>query len=883
MKIDNKRLMRLVADINNYFGEYQQFSNDELRSIGDKFKNSIRESEYQVQELNSLLPKVYALVKETARRFSLGAIEVTANDYDKELATNFDFVNIVEDKALYQNSWFAGGDKFTWDMIHYDEQLLAGILLHQGYVTEMATGEGKTLVATLPVFLNALMNKGIHVMTVNDYLSTRDCELTRPLYMFHGLSVDCIHYSESQSIKRKKAYQANITFGTNSAFAFDYLFDHVTLSPKRCVQRDHYFALIDELDSILIDDAHTPHIIADKNSIDQSEQFKKYKPIIEELLKVGTNKLYNVNKIKHNAYFTKKGESWLSKRCHNDNLFQVKKISQVIDFKSLPIVEQNKLEANIETQNILKKLLVAYTLYEIDVDYIIETDFVHKQIIIVDKHTGRTKPKSRWEHGLHTAIEVKENVDIENETKSSAIISLKNFFKLYNRICGMSGTVMPVSKELKNTFGLKTFSIPTHNPLIRKDGSLRVFRNKIDKDKAIVKVVEELHKQDRPILIGCNSIRRAEEINQLLCNASLPSCLLSAKTLKKEAYLISKAGVENTITVSTSLAGRGTDIKLTAKSRSNGGLAVVGADIFESERIDRQLMGRAGRQGDPGSSVFFVSLEDFIVKNLSSREKNELDTIVTSIATSEISTNEVMRFINKAQSNRELYYFNLRKETARKDDTIATYRYSFYKKRNEFLHNPTKINEYLDSIFPINQERLNVDAQLDTFYKMALPLFERFRLNNKVSEDMSLPFSFNGKELYTIDFKIDEVIKNVDYFKSEFCRQTVLKIHDYHWKNYVRYLSKELNQTEIKELPLKFEEIQNEMDRDVILYLKNSTIPVGEINKALTEAISSDETRVVPQVSPKIGKMNLCPCGSGKNYGDCHGSDYHHKKFYRRK
>ena len=883
MKIDNKRLMRLVADINNYFGEYQQFSNDELRSIGDKFKNSIRESEYQVQELNSLLPKVYALVKETARRFSLGAIEVTANDYDKELATNFDFVNIVEDKALYQNSWFAGGDKFTWDMIHYDEQLLAGILLHQGYVTEMATGEGKTLVATLPVFLNALMNKGIHVMTVNDYLSTRDCELTRPLYMFHGLSVDCIHYSESQSIKRKKAYQANITFGTNSAFAFDYLFDHVTLSPKRCVQRDHYFALIDELDSILIDDAHTPHIIADKNSIDQSEQFKKYKPIIEELLKVGTNKLYNVNKIKHNAYFTKKGESWLSKRCHNDNLFQVKKISQVIDFKSLPIVEQNKLEANIETQNILKKLLVAYTLYEIDVDYIIETDFVHKQIIIVDKHTGRTKPKSRWEHGLHTAIEVKENVDIENETKSSAIISLKNFFKLYNRICGMSGTVMPVSKELKNTFGLKTFSIPTHNPLIRKDGSLRVFRNKIDKDKAIVKVVEELHKQDRPILIGCNSIRRAEEINQLLCNASLPSCLLSAKTLKKEAYLISKAGVENTITVSTSLAGRGTDIKLTAKSRSNGGLAVVGADIFESERIDRQLMGRAGRQGDPGSSVFFVSLEDFIVKNLSSREKNELDTIVTSIATSEISTNEVMRFINKAQSNRELYYFNLRKETARKDDTIATYRYSFYKKRNEFLHNPTKINEYLDSIFPINQERLNVDAQLDTFYKMALPLFERFRLNNKVSEDMSLPFSFNGKVLYTIDFKIDEVIKNVDYFKSEFCRQTVLKIHDYHWKNYVRYLSKELNQTEIKELPLKFEEIQNEMDRDVILYLKNSTIPVGEINKALTEAISSDETRVVPQVSPKIGKMNLCPCGSGKNYGDCHGSDYHHKKFYRRK
>lgn len=867
--------MHLIADINNYYAEYHHYSNDELRLLGDNFKTNIRQSENQIFELNNLLTQVYALVKETARRFTMGAIEVSANGFDRELAGNYDFVNVVGDKAIYDNNWFAGGNKYTWDMTHYDEQLLAGILLHQGYVTEMATGEGKTLVATLPVFLNALLNKGVHVMTVNDYLSIRDCEITRPIYMFHGLSVDCIHYSEANSVKRKKAYQANITFGTNSAFAFDYLFDHVSLDAKKCVKSNHYFALIDELDSILIDEAHTPHIIAERNSLDLCEQFKKYKPIIEELLKTESNTLYKVNKLKHNAYFTGKGEEWLANHCDDDNLFKIKKISQIANFKSLSDSEQNMIEAKIELQSVLNKLLVAYTLYEIDVDYIIETDIVFKKIIIVDKHTGRTKPSSRWEHGLHTAIEVKENVNTENETESSAIISLKNFFKLYDRKCGMSGTVMSVSKELKNTFGIESCVIPTHNPLIRKDECLRVFRNKIDKDTAILKTVAELHKQGRPILLGCNSVRRAEEINQLLNSVNLPGKLLSAKTLKKEAYLISKAGVENSITVSTSLAGRGTDIKLTAKSKAKGGLAVIGADIFESERIDRQLMGRAGRQGDPGSSVFFVSLDDFIVKNLSNNERIQLNNIVSKISTHEISTTETMHFVRKAQSNREQYYFNLRKETSRKDDTIAPYRYSFYSKRNEILHNATTIREYLDSLFPDIQEKLIVDNQLKSFYNIALPIFERFRLNNKVSEEMPLPFSLNGRKLFTIDFNIDEVLKSENYFQSELCRQIILKIHDNQWKSFVRYLSKELDKNEVKELPLKFEEIQNGIYQDIESYLKFSTIPVGKASEIV--AISLEDPCVIPRLSPKIDINDPCPCGSHKKYGDCHGSDNHHK------
>lgn len=882
MQIDQNEIPMLISEINKLYAGYQSLSNDELRETVAQIEVAITQSNDKEQALAAFLPPIFALVKETARRFTLGDVIVTANDFDHKLADKFDFVDIEGGKAIYHDHWFAGGNQFEWKMVHYDEQIMGGIMLHRGFVAEMATGEGKTLMATLPVFLNALTHKGVHIMTVNEYLSKRDCEQTRPIYMFHGLSVDCIEYSSLHNIKRKSAYKSDITFGTNSNFAFDYLCDHLTMLPDECVQFGHNFAVIDELDSILIDDADNPHIISGGDTYNVGKDFQDKKGIIEELLATSDDTMFQVDPLKHKAWFTEEGERWLSNKCQIEDLFNVKKIYH-IDKEKQPSEEQLSIRKNLHIQNILQQLLNAYTLYQLDIDYIIAND----SIVIVDHHTGRLREKSRWEHGLHTAVEVKEKIRPKNDNNGMAVISLKNYFKLYTKLCGMTGTVMPVAEELKNDYNLNSVVIPTHRPLIRRDMSLRVFRTKEEKDKAIVETIETIHNNGRPILVGCLSIKRAEEICDLLTAKNLPHNLLSAKNHKKEAYIISQAGIGNTITVSTSMAGRGTDIKLSDEALRNGGLAVIGTDLFESKRIDRQLKGRAGRQGDPGSSVLFASLEDFIVKNLPEEEFETLSDIASNIDSEEVSIDSVRSYIERAQAIREEFFFGLRKEAIQKDDMIAPYRYKFYQQRNSVLFNASGVNEILTEIIVNEQDWVAIDKHIHKLYQTANPIFSRSFANNKKRTKMSLPFS-ESMDLFTVVFEIEKVINNFESFKAEYIRQVILGSLDRDWKQFVQYLMNNLDETEVKGLPKAFGEMKKGIDRIILARLKYSVIPVGKDTSG--DKNHGEQEKTQNEVSTKINKSNnaisleaICPCGSGKKYCECHGSNIRNTKPNRRR
>ena len=609
-----EKYRKLVDSINVEYKILCRLSNDELRMRLYQIADAINGSENKNKALDEHLVPVFAIVKETARRFTKGNIIVTANDYDKFLSETYDIVAIDNGKAIYKNRWDAGGVPFEWNMVHYDEQLLGGILLHKGYAIEMLTGEGKTLVATLPVMLNALTHNGVHMMTVNSYLSKRDFELTRPIYMFYGLTADCIEYYPNGNLRRKKAYVADITFGTNSSFTFDYLDDHLAMDPSECVQRKHTFAIIDELDSILIDDAGTPHIVGGGNYYNHGKYYEENLPIVKELL--GTKSaqpLYKSDVLRKKAEFTKEGKTWLASKKQIPDLFSVAKTYEIDNFDKLNQYEKDEQLKKIFIQNVLYQLLAAFTLYEKDIDYVVDNG----KIKIIDKNTGRIKESNRWEHGLHTAIEVKEGVKVQNDFDGMAVISLKNYFKLYKKVAGMSGTIMAVKDELKSVYGLKCEALPTHKPMIRTDIPLRVYRTEERKEKEIISLIKENQRAGRPTLVGCINMKRSESIAQLLENENIPFNRLDAKTIKEEARTIAKAGIGDTITVATSVAGRGTDIKPSPDALENGGLMVIGTDLFDSVRIDNQLKGRTGRQGNPGSSVFFASLEDSILKYLS--------------------------------------------------------------------------------------------------------------------------------------------------------------------------------------------------------------------------------------------------------------------------
>ena len=878
-----EELLKRVDSINKKYTVYKNFSPDEIRRILRNIEKAISSSEDAESCLDNYLEDVFAIVKATAYLFSKGSIEVEANDNDFLLADTSDFVQIKEGKAIYLNKWEAGGEKFTWKMVHYDEQLLGGIYLHHGYAVEMATGEGKTLVATLPVMLNALTHNGVHLMTVNDYLSKRDFEITRPLYMFHGLSVGCIELYGTHSSRRKLAYKSDITFGTNSEFAFDYLYDHMSMSPDDIVQSGHNFAIVDELDSVMIDNADEPHIVSGGQTYNVGQTYKEYKPIFEELYTSECNfEMFVVDKLNNTAYYTDKGKQWIADNIGISDLYSLTKKYQLADYKSLSIEKQQEINRKLHIQNVFCQLLSAYTLYEKDVHYIVEMG----SVIIVDQHTGRTKESSRWNYGLHTAIEVKENVATKPDSDGMAVISLKNYFRLYNKCSGMSGTIMTVSDELEQVYGLHSVSIPTHAPLIRTDLSLKVYKTKVSKDKAIVKEIQSLKEKKRPILVGSISIMRSHELSTLLNNESISHIALDAKSEEKEASVISQAGIEGSITLSTSMAGRGTDIKLSTQSKELGGLAVIGTDLFESSRVDKQLKGRAGRQGDPGSSQFFCSLDDFIVGNLSKDDKKALFEESSRIENDDISTPKIISYMLKAQENREKYYYKQRQKTALKDDIIAPHRKKFYEERNSVLKNSQVANSLITSLVNNHTSEADIIVSLRKLYNHAIALVSVSQSNNKVRTMISIPFS-DRSDLYSVTFEISNLLKSFEYFCEEYKRQVILQAYDKYWKRFVVYMMADLDETEIASLEKEYSEMKHEIDCIIMSRMMNATIPVGDVGEITyidtTQEANDNNTPRIANSNKCIMSNELCPCGSGKSFGECHGQNTHQTIFRKRR
>ena len=702
--------------------------------------------------LDEILPEAFAVVKETAKRFAQNeTVVVTATDHDRDLAATHASITIEGDKAIYQNHWMAGGNEVTWDMVHYDVQLIGGIVLHSGKIAEMATGEGKTLVATLPVYLNALPGKGVHVVTVNDYLAKRDSEWMGMLFEFHGLSVDCIDKHEPHSEERKRAYNCDITYGTNNEFGFDYLRDNMSRNPEELVQRGHNYAIVDEVDSVLIDDARTPLIISGPTGKDDDEQeFYRFKPTIEKLYNaqriIVTNCLADAKKgltekpdakpeeecakqllrayrglpknkalIKYlsepgvksillrteNFYMQEQnknmpmGMDYLTSLGEDPNFYQLPDIGSAI-----AEVEQNgeltpeqKTEAKdkiyndfaIQSERVhtVDQLLKAYTLFERDVDYILTED---NQVKIVDEQTGRIMEGRRWSDGLHQAVEAKENAKVEAATQTYATITLQNYFRMYKKLAGMTGTAETEAGELWNIYKLDVVVIPTNKPIARNDMDDMVYKTKREKFKAVIDEIEKLIGEGRPVLVGTTSVETSELLSKMLKMKKIPHNVLNAKLHQKEAEIVAQAGEPGRVTIATNMAGRGTDIKLKGDVKEKGGLAIIGTERHESRRVDRQLRGRAGRQGDPGSSLFFVSLEDDLMRLFGSeRIANVMDRM--GLEEGEVIQHSMItKQIERAQKKVEENNFGMRKRLLEYDDVMNNQRTVIYNKRRNALY-----------------------------------------------------------------------------------------------------------------------------------------------------------------------------------------------------
>ena len=714
--------------------------------------------------LNEVMPQVFAIVKETARRFAENELTVvTANDFDRDLAARHDFVHIEGDKAIYQNHWLAGGNEIKWDMVHYDVQLFGGVVLHQGKIAEMATGEGKTLVATLPVFLNALTGNGVHVVTVNDYLSRRDSEWMGPLYMFHGLSVDCIDKYKPNSEERRQAYLADITFGTNNEFGFDYLRDNMAGSPLDLVQRQHNYAIVDEVDSVLIDDARTPLIISGPVPKGEDQLFEEFRPQVERVVNVqrdlatklladakkkmasddpqeqteGSLLLYRSHKampknkalikflseqgvkasmqkteelyMQNNSqemhvvtdplYFvideknrtielTDKGIDFITGDTPDPDFFVIPDIAaQLAELETLGLTDEEKLNRKDELLNnfsikserihTVTQLLKAYCLFDKDDEYVV----IDNQVKIVDEQTGRIMEGRRYSDGLHQAIEAKERVKVEAATQTFATITLQNYFRMYHKLAGMTGTAETEAGEFWDIYKLDVVVIPTNKPIARNDMDDRLYKTKREKYKAVIEEIEALNAQGRPVLVGTTSVEISELLSRMLTLRKIKHNVLNAKLHAHEAEIVAHAGEKGTVTIATNMAGRGTDIKLTDEVKDLGGLAIIGTERHESRRVDRQLRGRSGRQGDPGSSVFYVSLEDNLMRLFGSER---ITGIMDKMGLEEgemIENPMISKAIERAQKKVEENNFGIRKRLLEYDDVMNNQREVIYTKR----------------------------------------------------------------------------------------------------------------------------------------------------------------------------------------------------------
>lgn len=1079
---DVKELLPIVENINKIHAKLTSISNDELRNYTNEFKLRIKsyvekekqdlfelqqkiesdldievhEKEHifeQIDQLNKtiqakiedilweILPEAYAVMKETARRFKENEfIEVTATQMDKDLAAKRDSINIKGDKAIYRNTWMAGGNMITWDMVHYDVQLIGGIVLHQGKISEMATGEGKTLVATLPVYLNALPGYGVHVVTVNDYLAKRDSEWMGMLYEFHGLKVDCIDKHEPNSEERRRAYLADVTYGTNNEFGFDYLRDNMSRSTEELVQRKHNYAIVDEVDSVLIDDARTPLIISGPTPKGEKHEFDLYKPKIERLYNVQrtlvtnllatgkrllddksnsenekmggeallrafrglpknkalikflsepgmrallqkTENFYmqeqskNMHKIDEALYFvidekqnsvelTEKGVDFLSQDLSDANFFVIPDMGSVLaELEKQNLTPQEKIEKkndllqdfSIKSERIhtVNQLLKAYTLFERDVEYVV----MDNKIKIVDEQTGRILEGRRYSEGLHQAIEAKENVKVEAATQTYATITLQNYFRMYHKLAGMTGTAETEAGEFWNIYKLDVVVIPTNKSIIRKDFNDLIFKTKREKYNAVIEEIVNLVNNQRPVLVGTTSVEISELLSKMLKLRKISHNVLNAKLHQKEADIVAEAGRAGTVTIATNMAGRGTDIKLGEGVKDAGGLAIIGTERHESRRVDRQLRGRSGRQGDPGTSQFFVSLEDDLMRLFGSERIAKLMDTLGLKEGEVIQHSMITRSIERAQKKVEENNFGIRKRLLEYDDVMNAQRDVIYRKRKNALfgdrlsidianmfYDVTEniISDYQaqrdyegftmecirtlgiecpiteNDFFEKNAEQL-VDVINEVAFRQYLqksesianhifPLIKDILENNsRHYENIAIPITDGFKTLQVLanlkksyETKGKEIIKSIE-------KGITLAIIDDAWKEHLRELDdlkqSVQNATYEQKDPLliyKFESFELfkqmilKINKDIVSFLIKGKLPVQDsenikegkapaktdmsrLNTSRNEVTSQRTTQ--PQktqpikVEKKVGRNELCPCGSGKKYKNCHGKD----------
>ena len=850
---DMKEIKPWVDKVKAIYPEISKLSNDELRARTEELKKYIKasavEEQKKIEELKATIeatdiekrepifaqidklekevlekyekaldevhPQAFAIVKDTARRFTENEeLVVTATEFDRLLATQGkDFVRIEDDKAIWKNHWMAGGNDMQWAMVHYDVQLFGGTVLHKGKIAEMATGEGKTLVATLPVFLNALTGNGVHVVTVNDYLAKRDSEWMGPLYQFHGLSVDCIDKHQPNSDARRQAYMADITFGTNNEFGFDYLRDNMATSPKDLVQRKHNYAIVDEVDSVLIDDARTPLIISGPVPKGEDQLFEQLRPLVERLVeaqrRLATQYLTEAKKLiasedqkeveagflslfrTHKAlprnkalikylsepgikagmlkteeiymeqnnkrmpeatdplYFvideklksvdlTDKGIELITGNAADPTLFVLPDIAaQLSELENQDLNEEEKLAKKdelltnyaIKSERVhtINQLLKAYTMFEKDTDYVV----LEGQVKIVDEQTGRIMEGRRWSDGLHQAVEAKERVKIEAATQTFATITLQNYFRMYHKLSGMTGTAETEAGEFWDIYKLDVVVIPTNRPIARKDMNDRVYKTKREKYKAVIEEIEKMVEAGRPVLVGTTSVEISEMLSKMLSLRKIEHNVLNAKLHQKEADIVARAGQKSIVTIATNMAGRGTDIKLSDEVKAAGGLAIIGTERHESRRVDRQLRGRAGRQGDPGSSVFFVSLEDDLMRLFSS---DRIASVMDKLGFKEgemIEHKMISNSIERAQKKVEENNFGIRKRLLEYDDVMNKQRTVVYTKRRHALMGERIGMDIVNTIW----DRCAFAVELGDYHNVRMEMLQTLAMDAPFTEE----------------------------------------------------------------------------------------------------------------------------------------------------